>query len=387
MAYKTVADVKDSISGILSGINLNNVVNLNMALERSAREMASLISIPESSAKTTINLYNGVTDYAAPTDIFGASLVDFRPQSIDRYLNDYVSRKPIAIFDRTKAYIENGYELAFEFVKGVGRMRIASTRPTPNVVLDTMSDDTGWTATGSASGLVEDETVYYDSPASLRFTLTGSSTGTLTKAVSQVDVSEYEDVCVGFLAMRTPSIANLTSIAVRVGSSASAYDEVTETDGFLGAWVVDEWLLVAFDFSTATATGTPDWNAIDYLQVRVAHTGTITNFRVGGFWLALPSPHTMYYQTAAIFQVSGSNPSQTITNNSDSVLLNDQALVIYEHLAAKVIAEQQGGTLASGLMQSLMKKLGGNERDYGLIDLYRASNPSQELRMIGSYYD
>ena len=391
MAYKTVAQLKESISGLLPGINLDNVVNLNGALERSARELKSLIYIPESTVQTAINLYSGVVDYVAPTepDIFGSAVVDFRPQGMSRSPVEYSLKKPVDVFDRTKLILPSGYHLVFEYVNGVGRIRVASSRPTSKIELDPQTETTGWTAAGSASGLAQDENIYWDSPSSLRFTLTGSSTGTLTKAVTQVDIDKYEDVGVAFLAIRTPSISNLTNIALRVGSSASAYDEVTETDGFLGAWVVDQWLLVAFDFSGSTSTGTPDWNAIDYVQIRIAHTGTITNFRVGGLWLALASPHTILYQTAAFFKASGGTVSRTITSQNDSVVLTDDALVIYEYLAAKNVALQQGGTLASGLIQTFDAKLDGDPKagKPGLIDIYRGNNPSQELRTVGNWYD
>ena len=381
MALYNVGQLKDSVSGMLQGIDLNSVTNLNKALERAVRTLVSKVDIPEASAKQAITLYSGVYDYLAPTNIFGGAVTDFRPQGVSRNQLDYVYKKPIELFDRTKALIPNGFALTFEHNKGVGIVRIASPKPTPRAELDPMNSTTGWTAAGSASALVADETVFYDSPASLRFTLTGSSTGTLTKAVNQVDISSYEDVAVGFLAIRTPSITNLTNIAVRVGSSDSAYDEVTDTDGFLGAWVVNEYLLVAFDFSGATSTGTPDWNAIDYIQIRIAHTGTITNFYVGGFWLSLPTPCELHYQTSSLFLRSGAL-SKTITDDTDEIILNDAAYLLYEHECAIAIAEQASGGNLDGVALGYKNKL-----DKDLYPIYRADNPSEEIRQIGSYYD
>ena len=374
-----IGQLKDGVSGLLQGLDLNNVTGLNKALERAARTLVQKADIPEASAKQAITLYDEVYDYAAPTNIFGGSLIDFRPQGNSRNSNDYVYKKGIEQFDRTKALFPNGYMLTFENNKGVGIVRVASPKPSARVILDNMDVITDWTAAGSASGLAKDETVYYNSPSSLRFTLTGSDTGTLTKAINQIDIDTYEDVCIGFLAIRTPSITNLTSISVRVGSSASAYDEVSDTDGFLGAFTVDEWLLVAFDFSGATSTGTPDWNAIDYVQIRVAHTGTITNFRVGGFWLALPSPHEMIYQTAAIFLRSGAL-SKTITDDTDEITLNDAAYNLYEHECAITIAEQASGGNLDGVALGYKNKL-KNE----LYPQYISDNPSEEIRSIGSY--
>src|SRR3990167_2159217 len=377
MSLYNVGQLKDGVSSLLQGINLDNVTGLNKILERAARTLVQKADVPEASGRQSITLYDGVFDYPAPELIFGGALIDFRPQGNSRNQLDYVYKKPVELFDRTKHLLPNGYALSFEHNKGTGIARIASPKPTSRTILDNMNEDTGWTAAGSASALAEDETVYYESPASLRFTLTGSSTGTLTKTINALDIASYEDVAVGFLAIRTPSIANLTNISVRVGSSDSAYDEVTETEGFLGAWTVDDWLLVAFDFSGATSTGTPDWTAIDYIQVRVAHTGTITNFRVGGFWLALPSPHEMIFQTAAIFKQSGSL-AKTIIDDDTEITLNDAAYSLYELECAVAVAEGSSGGNLDGVAQGYKLKLKDE-----LYPNYRADNPSEEVRTIG----
>ena len=378
MALKTVGNLKDSVAGILTGTNLDNVTGLNKALERAARNLLQNADIPEATEREAITLYSGVYDYVAPTKIFGSALVDLRPQGIARELDDGTYKKPIILFDRTKTITPSGYNVAYEWRQGVGRMRVSSSKPQSRVRLDAMNVTTGWTAAGSASGLVQDKTVFYDSTASLRFLLTGNSVGTLTKTVTQVDIDTYEDVCVGFLAIRTPSASNLTSIAVRVGSDASNYVEVSDTDGFLGAWVADEWLIVAFDFSGATATGTPDWDAIVYLQVRITHAATLTNFRVGGFWLSLPSPSELIYQTAAIFKASGAI-LQTITTDEDEIILSDPAYLIYEYESALEVHLQNGGELNKGRGLTLLARL----KD--LYQKYQGDNPSQQLREIGRY--
>ncbi len=378
MAFFKVGELKDSVSGLLQGLTLDNVIGLEKALERAVRVLSHKVDIPEASDVKAITLYDGVIDYAAPSDIFGGAVNDFRPQGESRNQLDYVYRQPVALFDRTKALIPNGIALTFEYNKGTPIVRIASPKPTPRANLDTMASDDGWTAAGSASGLTEDETVYYKTPSSLRFTLTGSSTGTLTKTINRLDIPKYEDVCVGFLAIRTPSVDDLTSVSLKVGSDSSNYDEVSATAGFLGAWVVDDWLLVAYDFSGSSSTGTPDWESIDYIQVSVAHTATITNFYVGGLWLSLPSPSELHYKTPAIFKVSGSL-SKTITDDDDEIILNDSAYVLYEYECAVMIAEQSSGGEATARDYKL--KL----RDE-LYPAYLADNPSSELKIIGNYY-
>lgn len=381
----TVGNLIDSVAGLLQSTNLNNTTNLFGALERAARTVVQQADVPEASAIQQLTLYDGVYDYAADEGIFGGAVVDLRPQGVTRTPLDYNYKVSIEQFDRTKAILPNGYMLTFEFNQGNPIVRVATPRTTPRTVLDPMNATTDWTAAGSASGLTADTTVFYQAPASLRFLLTGASTGTLTKTLqSPVSIASYENVCVGFLAIWAPSAANLTSISLKVGSSASNYDSVTATAGFLGAWTSGEWLLVAFDFAGATSTGTPDWTAIDYVQVSITTAATETNFRVGGLWLSLPSPSLLYYETAAIFQATGASPARTITTTNDTILFSDPAYLIYEHECALTIAIQNGGSDQSPLVQKLTGILYGQEN--GLYARYRADNPSQELRTVGQWY-
>lgn len=394
MAQKTIANLRDSVSAMLQGLNLNNVRNLYGAFERTARQLSQKVEIPETELRQAVTLYDGVTDYLSPTDIFGSSLIDFQPQGETRSPTDFVYKKPVQVFDRTKAWLPNGVQISFEFRKGTGIMRIVSARSKPKIELDSMTDDTGWTLGGSASGLAEDTTVLWQDPASLRFTLTGASTGTLTKTISQVDLTDYVGVGVVFLAFRTPSASNLTSFSIKIGSTsglATNYYQVSSvTTGFLGAWTAGEWLLVALDLANATIVGTPVATAIKYVQLSIAHAATLTNFYVGGLWIALPNPNTLIYSSAAFFLASGGSPSQTIQNNNDTVILNDAILAIYEVECAITVAKQQGGTLASGVLGGLKEILYGVSNDpnvLGLYQIYRAENPSQKLAVTNNWYD
>lgn len=388
---KTVSQLKDSVAGILSGIDINNVDDLDGALERAARVLVQKADIPEASNTQNIVLYDGVYNYACDTRIFGTAITDIRPQGISRQPSDFVIKEGGEQFDRTKGYLPSGTRATFEYQNGVPIIRIITTQVTAKVVLDPMNETTGWTAAGSASNLVQDTGVFYESPASLRLKLTGSSTGTLTKTLTNaIDLADYEDVGVAFLAIEIPpgaTASQLTSIALRVGSDLSNYDEVTATQGFLGAWVVGEWLLVAYDFSAATSTGTPDWANIDYVQVRMAHTATITNMRVGGLWMSFPSPAQILFQTAAIFKASGANTSTEITTDDDTIILNNPAYTLYEYESALCVLEQTGAGSSDSSYAKLEDKINGNGvNTFGLYGIFRGDNPSQELRTIGSYY-
>ena len=89
MSLHTVNNLRDSVAGLLSGIDINNVENLNGALERASRTLIQNADIPEASGIQNITLYSGVYDYLCDSRIFGTAINDIRPQGISRYPNNF----------------------------------------------------------------------------------------------------------------------------------------------------------------------------------------------------------------------------------------------------------------------------------------------------------
>lgn len=390
MSLNTVSAYKDSVSAILSGMNLNSVSDLNGTLERAARTLVQKADIPEASGIQNITLYSGVYDYACDQTIFGTSITDIRPQGVSRPSWDTTTKTTQQQFDRLKAYSTNNTTATFEFRNGTPIIRIKAPFPNQNITLDPMTAVGNWVAAGTASGLTQDTAVYYQSPASLRYSVTVGA-GTLTETLNNsIDLSVYEDVGVAFLAVYMPSNAsNLTSISLKLGSSSGNYNEVTATTPFIGTFTDNNWQLVAFDFSTATQTGTPDWSAIDYIQITDNVTGTITNMRVGDLFISLPTPSQILFQSAAIFLPTGTTTAlTTITANTDQIILNDAAYNIYLYEGALAILENTSGGTGDAMYERLTRKLNGDgtDKNLGLYALFRGDNPSEELRTTSSWY-
>lgn len=386
-AFHSVSQLKDGVAGLLEGTTVNNITNIYRVLERASAVTLQKADIPEASGQSTYMFYNGVFDYPAPPTIFGGALIDIQPQGVTRTPTDYVYKQPIELFDRTKCFLPNGVAVTFEHYLGQGIMRIAQVRAPLKVELDPMNATSGWVAGGTASGLTVDSTVYYQSPGSLRFNV-ATGVGTLTKAINQVDIADYEGVGVVFLAIDTQSAANLSSVSVKIGSSPTAYTTVSATEGFLGAWVTNEWLLVALDLAAGVNTGTPDFSAIDYTQISITAASALTNFRTGGLFISLPTPYTVLYQSDAIFLVDG-QLSQTIDSDDDEIILSDAAYLLYEHECALACAMQIGSPLMVPKIDRINLLLDGDgtDRNLGLYKQYRADNPSEQIRQIGSWYD
>lgn len=392
MELKTVADLKEDVGAILTGIDLDDVPNLYGSFERAVSTTIQKADILEASGREPIMLYDGVIDYLAPDTIFGGALIDVRPQGVNRQSWDDVQKMPIERFDRLKWYkTPSGYKVTFETRKDILIMRVSQNFATQSIEIDDMTDTDGWTLTGDATGLAEDSTVFYHEPASLRFNLTALGTSaTLTKNLTNsLDLSDYEGVGVIFLAVYMPQTVPITSIGIRLGSSATAYVTITETEGFLGAFYKNDFLLIAFDTAGATqAGGGPDWGAIDYVQLSVVFNGTaVPNLRFGDLFIALPSANETLFYSPAVFVNGDNDPASSITDDEDEILFRPSAYNIYVQEAAREVGKNQGGDIGSNILAGIDLVLEGDGgKKLGLYQAFRGDNPSEELRQVGNYY-
>ncbi len=395
MPLNTVGQLKLDVSRILTGIDLDEVQDVERSFQTAVSTTIQKAPILEASGRDPIMLYDRVTTYNAPDTIFGGALIDIRPQGINRQPWDDVEKQPMMRFDLNKQWVvPSGYKVTFESRKKDILMRIAQDFAAQAITLDSMDDTDGWALSGDATGLAKDSTVFYHSPASLRFNLTASGlSATMVKTLDNaLDLTTYEGVGVVFLAIYMPNqnaVSPITNITAIIGSSNGDYSYLTVTEGFIGSFYADDFLLVAFDLSQAGTAGAPDYSKINYLEVDIDFDGTATpNVRLGDFFVALPSNHEVLFYSPAVFVHNDGTASAIITDDTDEILFHPAAYNIYVQEAAREVAKNEGGDISSGLISNIDLVLEGNGRNkVGLYAQFRGDNPSEELRQVGSYYD
>lgn len=388
----TVENLNEDVGGILTGIDLNEVDNLYGCYQRAVSTFIQRADVPETSNRQPIYLYDGVYDYIPGGKIFGAGLIDVRPQGIVRNPWDSVEKTYQERFDREKGYTPSGYFVTYEYYNGVQIMRISQNKTVPRISIDPMSNVSGWVAAGGAQGLALDTTVYYHEPGALVFNLvTGQTEGTLTKTLTNpLNLTSYPSVGVNFLAFNPPSTTGVTAIKLRLGSNSSNYYEVDVTKAFLGPFIANDYQLVAFNFAAASTVGSPVITQIQYVQLIFEYTGSLVNVRVGDLWISLPSPNEIIYYSNAVFIPEGSTtPLTTISSVNDTILFSDSAYNIFVREAARAVAMQAAGAFGAsvGGIDMELNGIAGNSDAPGLYAKYRGSNPSEELRVIGNWYE
>ncbi len=392
MALKSVENLREDVQRVLTGIDLDDTPDFNGAAQQAVATFIQKADVPEASANVPVFLYDRVTDYKLDTDLFNASIIDLCQQGVERQAWDEVVKEPQERWDQQKGWTPSGYNVTFRYDNGQQIMRVAQNKTVQAVTLDGMSQTTDWVASGGASGLAQDNTVYWHQPAALRFNLAAAgSPGVLTKTLTNaLDLSDYAGVGVIFLANMFPAGSEVTGITLRIGSSPTDYYEIAVTRGFLGAFPTNQFALTAFNLAGVAPTGSPDMSAVNYVQLSVAYGAAAqANVRFGDLWIALPSANQLLFYTPAVFLAEGSTtPTAGISDDTDTIIFRDGSYNIYMLEVARQVAQDQGGDIASGLIAGLDLVLEGNgEKKIGLYQAYRGDNPSEELRQIGSYYE
>ena len=85
--------------------------------------------------------------------------------------------------------------------------------------------------------------------------------------------------------------------------------------------------------------------------------------------------------------------SNSITDTTDQIILNDSAYSIYEYECALSCLQQTGGSLSDSTMGQIEGILNGTRTRTGIVvtlglyDLYRAENPTENLNKVGNWYN
>lgn len=392
MVRNTVEDLNESVSTILTGVDLSLVPDLFGSYQRAVATMIQKADVPETMIRQAIMLYSGVTYYTPDPRMFGTGVIDIAPQAVDSWAGQ-VYKRPISDFKQLSRRLPYGYTVNFKFRDGDPVMGIVQGKTMPQTNIDTMSSLTGWNAAGNASNLLLDNTVYYKSPASLRFNLASAGTqGTLSKTLTNsLDLTKYLGVGVNFLAAYFPNADLIDSVELRLGSDSANYYTVTVTEGFLGAFYSNDFdQLIAFDWADAITVGSPVIGAIDYIDIITTYTtGTqLNNVRYGGLWISLPTPHNILFYSAAAFRADVAGPfSVNIDSNEDEIIFRDAAYNIFVQEAAREVAKNQGANVGSATIAEIDLVLEGGGSKLGLYDQFRGDNPSEELRTVGNWYE
>lgn len=201
------------------------------------------------------------------------------------------------------------HRFGFETIGQTERIRLKANGNKADITTATSYNGDGtWIGASGASNIATDSYECFEQPASTSFDLTTATAATITNStVSSKDISSYENRGNFYFNIYLPTITSLTSITIKIGSSASNYWTTTVTTDYIGdSFSANNWNKCKGTFTTSV--GTPDASAITYIQVTLTYSGatTATGYRIENFFVSENVPILYeYYSNNFCYDVSG----------------------------------------------------------------------------------
>ena len=316
--------------------------------------------------------------YALPVDF--NSLIDLIPQD-NRETWDNAFRRPAGQFDLQKAVKQK--TVSIEGSEGTKIIRI-NWRTRQGKVLHSMNSVTAngtWAAVGSAAGIVANTIFKVSGSASIEFDLVATGDGISNSGMTAVDLTDEDEVSDVFVSVYLPSITNLTSISALWGNDLTAnyWSSVAQTAQADGTVFKVGLNLLKFPWSTATETGTVAPATIDSFRITFVNSVAMNNIRVDNIVFSIGRNFDIKYYSRYFFKNSAGTYIALPTNDSDSVLVDDDSLPAFLYELLKAMAHQVEGADSSfdiGFAENELKTL---------YPAFRSEHPDQRTKLVARY--
>lgn len=182
------------------------------------------------------------------------------------------------------------------------------------------------TTTSDALAVAVDDTDGSNSTTGcLSFDITVAQSGNNRATISNSDLNDEDltddkDLSSWLLDVKFPNVADITSVTLYWGSSASAYWSVTSTTAYDGAAFIADWNTLKFTWLGATKTGSPDITLINYIRIDInygAGQADATSFKVDNLRLVRPETLTFHYTSWNVGTNSSGTQLKAFTATTD----------------------------------------------------------------------
>ena len=381
--YSTLlSDVNAKIKG-KSGILISAVSTLNQGVRQVLSEL-DLVSNRRRS-QLTPNLFSGLFEYAAPTDLKGYGIITVQDQTFS-HARDW-SLVPFEQFMRR----QDGNTIAVSDYDGVRKVLLNTYNQDSKTTVSNMDALTSgggtWGPFGdvTAGEVYQDKDNFVEGTGSIRFNINaaaGTTAGIVNSTLTSSDMSEYFlQNGQAFIWVYITSTTNLTNFILRLGSSASAYNSKTSTTQADGTAFASGWNLLRFDLSSVTLTGVPVNTAITYCAIYMTKTAakvSETAYRFDFLVLRRGQVNNLYYYSSFGWQTSAGVYLRNSTASSDLLNADEQE---YEIILAKC------AELAAGEVDEDKVEEKESSRYKALVRQYKMDHASEALIQISTVAD
>lgn len=316
----------------------------NMALDKLGQDL----DLYESKRKAVLSPYllNGYWWYVAPSDLKGDAVIDIRTAGTRTFTYD---KKVPSVMDSQARNGSQYPDFTVEVIDGFKLIRInGQDTPVSTTICscDSITDDGTWAVSNDAINIALDTNNGLDSDSSIRFdvdvSVAGGNLATIsTSDLTQVDLSDYEDVGAITFKMWIPDATYVTGATIKFGSSPSDYASATVTAQIDGSDPANGKNVFLVEWTDLTETGTPNFAAVDFLEISLNYSASQTD--MFGVRLDDVQAHIgklceiVYYSENLVVTSSGSR-ARRFTDSSDTTVLGSETEGVFINLWAYLMA-------------------------------------------------
>lgn len=383
---RTVASLKSDLIRKLHGTTLSKIQSPNDVIGEAARNVLSRIDPQETIRVSTIEnaLFDDVFSYTSPADLKGDKVIDLQPQ-VNRQESQNYTKRLIADFSRNKD--RKTFNVLYK--NGTKFLRISEDVAPDKVTISDVNATTGWSASGSAENITLDQLNFISGNSSINFDINTDDTVAIIEnsTLSAIDLSTQDDQNSLFVWFFIPDATKVTSVAARLGSSGSDYYSKSVTTTHDSQAFANGWNLLRFDYDGATETGTTDWSAITYFQLRITHDQTgDTDFRIDSITAGVGELFEIFYYSDSLFKGVDGSYKTVPTLDTDVVQLETDAYNILLYECAYLLAQELQGENGAFDESYFRRILDSETQPIGLYRKYAMSYPSQNKKARSAYY-
>ena len=376
----SITEIKENLSPMIHSGTLNKVRNVYHLLGRVANTVLSKSKPLE--AIRVASLSNTVHDilfkYALPSDFY--SLIDLSPQA-NRTSQDQSRRVLAETFDLRKSLANK--TVSIESNEGTKMIKIDwGIRGAKTLHNMNSYDGNGtWAIVGTASNLKTDTIYKYSGGGSVRFDITADGDGLQITDMSQIDLSDEDELADMIIPVYLPSITGLTSITLIWGNDLTAnyWTGVAQTTQADGTAFRVGWNIIKIPWATATETGTVAPATIDSCKITFQTTVAVADIRVDNIQFAIGYPFDIKYYSKYLFKNSAGTFISQPTDDSDICVLDNDAIQIFHLECLVAMAQQLQGVDSTFDINYARSEL------QGLYRVYNGEHPDQSKKAIQSY--
>lgn len=238
-----------------------------------------------------------------------------------------------------------------------------------------------WTGSSDATNVRTDSQRYKEGGGSVAFDSNGGATTVVmtNSDMDAVDLTDYNDKGVVFMWVNLPATMP-SSIALKWGSSASAYWSVTATTRYNGLGFVPGWNLIGFAWEGATETGTPTITAVNYLQLTITNSAAtaLTGYRIDFFQVKTGVELNLKYYSKYLLKNSSGTRQEEFSDSDDETILAHEEVDMLICLAAQLALENLREDKEAMVKEKQLKDM---------LEIYEQKFPSDKDIESYNYYN